>query len=53
MLDSLDYGSIEEYKEAYGIWRGNPLQLVDLHPNERVHRIIAEALIETLAIDSI
>lgn len=53
MLDSLDCGSIEEYKEAYGIWRGNPLQLVDLHPNERAHRIISEALIEALATDSI
>jgi hypothetical protein len=48
MLDSLEEVSLDTYRSAYAIWRGEPPQLVDLHPNERAHRIIAEALYQTL-----
>lgn len=33
-----------EYERQYMTWRGNPPQLVDWHPNEHAHRLIAEAL---------
>lgn len=51
MLDSLAVRSPEEYDRAYAIWRGDPPVLVDRHPNERAHRIIAGALVSAVLSD--
>lgn len=40
--------SREEYQKAYMHWRGSPLTIVDAHPNETAHRIIAEAIIQKI-----
>lgn len=34
----------DEYGRHYFLWRGEPLQLVDLHPSEEAHEVIAEAV---------
>jgi hypothetical protein len=52
LLDSLTACSPEEYDRAYAIWRGDPPVLVDRHPNERAHRIIAGSLVSAILADS-
>jgi hypothetical protein len=53
MLDSLQTGSEEEYSREYAIWRGDPPVLVDRHPSERAHGIIAVSLVEAITADSV
>ncbi len=36
------------YKKHYAHWRGNPPRVVDNHPNEKAHRIIAEAIVSRI-----
>jgi len=40
-LSTIDENS---YQKQYSHWRGNPPRLVDGHPNEYAHRIIAETI---------
>jgi hypothetical protein len=35
----------ENYKKRYAHWRGSPARMVDYHPNENAHRIIAEEIV--------
>jgi len=35
----------EAWSANYGFWRGTPRELVDKHPNSRMHAVIAEQLI--------
>ncbi len=39
----------QSYKRQYMHWRGNPPRLVDSHPNEKAHRIIAEEIVSQIA----
>lgn len=41
-LPNPDRGS---YERQYAHWRGNPPRLVDVHPNEKAHKIIAEEIV--------
>ena len=36
------------YQRQYSHWRGDPLELVDGHPNENAHRIIAEEIVSEI-----
>lgn len=38
----------QSYKKHYNHWRGNPLRLVDNHPNEEAHKIIAEEIVSQI-----
>jgi len=38
-----------DYMRAYAHWRGSPRRLVDIHPNKFAHRIIARAIVSTIA----
>lgn len=44
LLEHLSVVNREAYQKAYFHWRGSPLTIVDGHPNENAHRIIAEAI---------
>lgn len=35
----------KSYQRQYNHWRGEPPSLVDSHPNEQAHKIIAEMII--------
>lgn len=48
LLDNLDHQSREGYLKKYAHWRGNPPTLVDTHPNEIAHKLIAEEIISAL-----
>jgi hypothetical protein len=48
LLDPLREPSQKEYSQAYYQWRGTPPVLVDPHPNEQAHRIIARELAEAI-----
>ena len=48
LLERLPVASNEAYQKAYYHWRGSPLRMVDAHPNENAHRIIAEAIVQKL-----
>ncbi len=48
LLARLPEKSRESYARHYWLWRGNPPQPVDAHPNEQAHEIIAEALAEKI-----
>ena len=39
------------YRQHYALWRGSPPQLVDPHPNEAAHRIIAEQIVAAILAD--
>lgn len=52
LISRLPEESLEAYQHSYWNWRGDPLQLVDTHPNPVAHGIIAEALArEIMAVD--
>ncbi len=38
----------ENYKQAYAHWRGSPSIVVDGHPNELAHKIIADAIVSEI-----
>lgn len=44
LVEPLAPQTTDEYTRQYMIWRGSPPQLVDWHPNEHAHEVIAEAL---------
>lgn len=44
LLDRLPERTREAYRAAYAHWRGSPPVLVDDHPNEDAHRVIAETI---------
>ena len=46
LLRHLPVANQETYEQSYAHWRGSPLRIVDYHPNENAHRIIAEAIIQ-------
>jgi hypothetical protein len=48
LLDALPVQDLEIYQARYGHWRGEPPQLVDIHPNPEAHAIIAGAVVEGL-----
>jgi hypothetical protein len=48
LLEHLPVVDDQNYWRVYGHWRGSPPVVVDLHPNENAHRIIAEAIIHKL-----
>jgi hypothetical protein len=38
----------QTYLRAYGHWRGNPPKMIDDHPNEEAHALIAEQILAAL-----
>jgi len=48
MLERLPTKDTNSYRKHYYHWRGNPPRIVDAHPNEKAHRIIAETIISQL-----
>ena len=38
----------EAFLRAYGHWRGKPPTLVDAHPNEAAHAVIAESIVQAI-----
>ena len=53
LIDSLQVVTETEYEREYAHWRGVPMRNVDYHPNERAHRIIAEAIVHKILSDDI
>jgi len=45
LLDRLPNMDKQSYQREYNHWRGDPPILVDGHPNEKAHRIIAEKIV--------
>ena len=35
----------ENYQKEYAHWRGSPPIILDYHPNENAHKIIADAIV--------
>src|SRR6266404_7023973 len=48
LLEHLPVVNKESYEGSYFHWRGYPPVLVDTHPNENAHRIIAEAILQKI-----
>jgi hypothetical protein len=48
LLERLPEKTIEEYNNRYAIWRGDPPQMVDRHPNPYAHKIIAEEVVRSI-----
>jgi hypothetical protein len=48
LLRRLPVPNHENYLRAYAHWRGNPPKMVDKHPNEVAHRIIADAVVSEI-----
>lgn len=48
LLKRLPIVNHEYYKKHYAIWRGSPPRIVDTHPNERAHQIIAEEIVSKI-----
>ena len=44
LLQRLPVANQDNYEKAYAFWRGSPPSIVDNHPNENAHHIIAEAV---------
>lgn len=44
LLENLSTVDRKSYERQYNHWRGDPLKLVDRHPNEKAHKIIAEEI---------
>ena len=45
LLERLPIVDEENYKKHYAHWRGSPPRIVDNHPNEKAHKIIAEEIV--------
>jgi hypothetical protein len=48
LISHLSVANQETYEKSYAHWRGSPLRIVDSHPNENAHRIIAEAIMQKI-----
>jgi hypothetical protein len=48
LLKRLPVLNAENYLKEYAHFRGCPPKIVDVHPNERAHRIIADALVSAI-----
>jgi hypothetical protein len=48
LLGHLPVVTQDSYEKAYFHWRGSPSRIVDSHPNENAHRIIAEAIMKAI-----
>ena len=48
LLNRLPTMDIQSYQREYNHWRGDPPSLVDGHPNEKAHRIIAEKIVNQI-----
>jgi len=48
LLRQLPVINEENYLKQYAHWHGSPPAIVDTHPNENAHRIIAEAIVHVI-----
>jgi len=48
LLKRLPVVNEQNYLRQYAHWRGDPPILVDIHPNEKAHKIIAEEIVEQI-----
>lgn len=48
LIARLPVAGQEAYAKSYYTWGGSPPRVVDAHPNEKAHRIIAESIIRRL-----
>lgn len=51
MVSLLNPKTANEYARQYHQWRGEPPELVDGHPNENAHRLIANDIVESLKVE--
>ncbi|MFC2084152.1 hypothetical protein ACFLS9_03765 [Bacteroidota bacterium] len=48
LLRRLPIANNDSYKEEYAHWRGSPPRVVDSHPNETAHKIIASTIVSAI-----
>jgi hypothetical protein len=48
LLGRLPLVNTKNYLREYAHWRGEPAVVVDEHPNQRAHRVIAEAIVSVI-----
>ena len=48
LLKHLPVVNKENYDKKYAHWRGTPAKIVDSHPNESAHRIIADEIVKEI-----
>ena len=48
LYSNLDDKTEESYAKAYATWGGEPLHIIDDHPNVRAHELIAEAVVSAI-----
>ena len=48
LLEKLPVLNEQNYIKEYCRWQGDPPTMVDPHPNEKAHRIIAEEIVEQI-----
>jgi len=48
LLKRLPVVNPESYEKEYAHWRGSPPRVVDDHPNEKAHKIIADTIVSKL-----
>ena len=48
LREGLPVANEDNYKKNYAHWRGSPPVIVDHHPNEKAHTIIAEAILSEI-----
>ena len=48
LLGRLPVINLENYNQKYAHWRGSPPKIVDRHPNETAHQIIAETIVSQI-----
>jgi hypothetical protein len=49
LLAKLPVPDLANYRREYNHWRGNPPVLVDNHPNEKAHKIIAGEIVRKIS----
>ena len=48
LYERLEHPTPGDYERAYGIWACTPPRLIDRHPNDRAHAVIADAIVGAL-----
>jgi hypothetical protein len=48
LLEQLSIVNKDNYEKAYAHWRGSPPMIVDSHPNEKAHQIIADEILSKI-----
>lgn len=52
LLYSLPVSSKEAWQREYCFWRGSPPVVVDAHPNQKAHKVIAGVIVSAISEDA-